>query len=324
MLSGSVMPVGTLTGRAPLGLILVIGLILTACGGDDPDPTPTSVPAPSPTATAAANEEPAIDDAATEDDDPEPATAATGTQAPPTATEELSTPTTEPTPTELATATHEPTPTIESTSTTEPEPTSSADSSGQRVLPVLPDDADPEEVMLGWLLTEEMFPAGYQQVRVGSAVPPGLFTFCGLDEFADDATWNEGWIAGVESEHEVDETNGPFVLQSLAAYSGDTAAEAFAYNRASADACNEWEDPWDGTIFIELIDVPDVGDGSFGVRIFIDAVDFGRVHADFFIARFGEIVMTIGYAMIDESGESDFTMIHLRAVERLITIAGSS
>lgn len=289
--------------------MLLLSVMLAACGGDDEDPTATVAP-PAATATPAAPGD-SDDDAA--EDEPEPTE--TIAEVEPTPTVEPATPTIEPTEEPVSEPTAEPTeepatPTVESVPTEEPtvdtaEPTEPLDTGG---------DPAVEAALLDMLLAEEDLPEPYALFEVGpTARSDAGMTFCNQPSFSNP----EARVAGVEAEFDRDPVEGPFILQSLTVYDGDISAEAFEYVRGVISECDEWVDEDGLTYQLEIIDVPDYGDESFGMMMTFDVPPVGEASAYFTLARFDTVLMVMGYLGLTNIDVDEFNSVTETAVEKI-------
>jgi hypothetical protein len=279
--------------------VLLLGVMLAACGGDA-DPTATVAPSP-PTETPA----PAA---------AEPTATPTVEPAEPTATEVPPTPTAEPTVEPTATAT-EPaaTPT-----TPPPAPTATAEPTADTAVPTETGngESDPvvEAALLEMLLTEEELPEEYELFFMGPVGPSDdNLEFCNEPSFSrpDDR------LASVEAEYDRDPEVGPFLLQSLTAYPEEIAAEAFDYVRTVTSNCSEWEDEDGLTYRLQVIDLPDYGDESHGLSMTFEIVDGIEAEVRFSLARFGGILMAMGYIVVFDGDFDEFDAITELAVEKI-------
>jgi hypothetical protein len=290
---------------AVLICVLLVSVLLAACGGDDPDPTVTPLPA------AATVTPPAVADVETAT--PEPAATSTSQAvaptAPPTATEPAATvePTATSTVAPVATTAPVATATAEAV-TADPTATETAP------LPTSETDADAEEALLAMVVTEEELPEGWALFQVGPAVSEsGGLTFCNAESFSRPGER----LAAVEAEFERDPIVGPFLLQSLTAYPEETAIEAFEYSREITGSCEEWTDEDGLTYQLSVEDRPGYGDDSYGLRMTFDAPGAGQIIADFTLVRFGGILLALGHLGIDELDTEEFTDITGTVVARI-------
>lgn len=277
--------------------MVLLGVLLAACGGDDADPTATVAPLAA-TATVAPAEA-------------EPTATATEEPAEPTATEVPPTPTTEPTVEPTATAT-EPaaTPTTAATATVEPTEDAAAPTGETDI------ESDPvvEAALLDMLLTEEELPEEYLEVFSGPVGVSGDgLEFCNEPSFSSP----ENRLASVEAEFERNPDFGPFLLQSLTAYPDDVATEAFDYVRTITSNCADWEDEDGLTYYIEVIEMPDYGDESHGLSMTFEVVEGIEAEVRFSLARFGGVLLAMGYIVVFDGDFAEFDSIVELAVDKI-------
>lgn len=283
--------------------LLLLGVMLTACGGSD-DPTATVVP---PTATTAP-----VDDASDEE---------------PTAPgEPSSTVETTPTSESAETATNGPvtTPTPRPTFTPRPEPTPTSNAlptedagEGEEV----PDgedvddggETDVDSILLDMLITEGDLPDEwvlYQARPAPNSVSD--VTFCNAEPFDGQGER----LGSVEAEFDQDPTNGPFLLQGLAAYPEAMAIEAFNHTRQVTSECSDWVDE-DGTEYVvQVVDVPAMGDESLGIHMTFDVPE-GSAMADFTFVRVGGLLVVMAWLTLDEVDTAQFNEITRTAIDRV-------
>lgn len=285
--------------------VLLAMMVLVACSDDDGD---------DPTATTSTAVE------ATETTSTEPADEVETTSTPEaeaTETEDTATATSEPTedvatPTEAedeATATEESDSgaadaTAEATGTI-------TDATPQATIEV---DTEAEAALFEMALTEEDLPEGFTQVSIMpvTEIDQGL-TFCNEEPF----TTEEGRLASVEAEFEVDPEIGPFLLQNLTAYPEADSIDAMEYAQNVITGCDEWTDEDGVTYELTDLELPDYGDESFGVSLTLNIPEFGPVPASFAFVRVGGTLISLGYISIEEEGIVDFESIIETAVEKV-------
>lgn len=295
-----------------LACMLLLSVMLAACaGGDDDDPTATVVPSTATTEPAAAEDE-------DEEEDASPTAEAADE---PTATEEPSEPTVEPTeeaePTATEESTQEPTEAVstpEVSGTMPPVATEDADGpAGTAEADYEPDPAV-EAALMDMLLTEEEVPEEFVLVSAGPvATSNGGLTFCNEESFSRP----EARLGSVEAEFEVDPQLGPFVLESLTAYDEEVAAEAFDYARDITTSCEEWTDEDGVTYQLEIIEVPDYGDDSHGLRMTFEVPGAGQAAVEITLARFGGVLLAMGFISLEGTDTTQFQEITETAIEKI-------
>jgi hypothetical protein len=277
---------------------VLVSAVLAACGGDDPDPTATpaaTVAAAVATATTASAEATPTEDA-----------------VPPPPTEEAVTPTMEP----EATSTVAPTATVAPTGTpdavgAEPTATTAIEST-----PAPTSEFDPGDIeaLFAMALTEEDFPEGWAQIFAAPVtdIEDGL-TFCNAEPFSSP----EGRRAAVELEFELSPMDGPFVLQNLTAYPEAVSIEAMEYARNEVVNCDEWTDELGTTYQLTMLELPEYGDESFGIRFAFEIPEFGEMPVAFAFVRVGGILLSIGYIDMEAIDRAFLEGIIERAVEKV-------
>lgn len=276
--------------------LLLLGAMLTACGGSD-DPTATVVP---PTATTA----PVDGDADEEPTTPsEPSPTATSEPAETATTEPTITPTPEPT----FTPRPEPTPTSNALPT-EDAGEEMPDGEGDDV-----DEMDVDAILLEMLITEADLPDEWVLYQARSA-PNSVsdVVFCDASPFGG----RDGRLGSVEAEFDQDPTNGPFLLQGLSAYPEDIAIEAFEHTRQVTSECTGWVEEDGSEYVVQVVDVPAMGDESLGIRMTFDVPE-GMVMADFTFVRVGGLLVVMAWLTLEDVDTGQFNEITWIAIDRV-------
>lgn len=177
--------------------------------------------------------------------------------------------------------------------------------------------ADPEleAALFEIILTEEDLPSGWTEVNtMASDSAQTDIGICNIGPFSD----LDDRLAGVESEFEQDPVQGPFLIQSLAAYPEDLAIEAFEYARDTLTDCTEWTDSAGITYTLEpQDDYPEFGDDSFVSRITFEVSGVGPVPGEFFFIRVGGLLTFMGYIVVGEVDTDAVTDIAETATEKM-------
>lgn len=296
--------------KASLILVaLLLGVMVVACGDDDDDADPTATEPP---AAAEATATTATDDAEATEEDEATATeedAVTPTEeAAATATEELADPTAteaeaDETPTE---ATGAGSGTAEADATeSDTEPTADATAG---------DVTEDEAALFEMALTEEDLPSGWTLTSSSAVTDDEVsLTFCNAEPYQSP----EGRIAAIEQEFEMSPTTGPFLLQNLTAYPEEVAIEAAEYARGIIAECDEWTDEDGVTYQLSDLELPDLGDETFGMTMTFEVPGIGEVPTDFAFVRVGGVLISLGYISIDEGDDFDFEAVLEQAVEKV-------
>lgn len=273
-----------------LASLLLVGILLVACGGGDSDPTPTTAPATPTTVRATAT--------ATE----------TGPEGSPTTADDTEAPdavsTIAPTATRGPVTTPTPRPTF--TPHPEPTPTSNTDAPG--------DPTGIESILMGLLLTEDDLEEGWVYITsgpTGDAV--GGVSFCAAEPFNSQGQK----LGGVEAEFDWHPQNGPFLLQAVMAYPEEVAQEAFAYNRSVMQECDSWIED-DGTeISLEFVDAPELGDETMRIRLTFHITEVDTAVADFNFVRTGGFILVTAWLTLDDVDTEQFNTINRTAFDRI-------
>lgn len=285
--------------------MLLVAVLLVACGDDDDD-ADTDVAPTATTAAVAATTEPETADAESTPTE-EPADEPTATTEP-QPTEPAATPTEEAieTPTEEAVAT----PTADSTATDSDSTPEADETPASQVA-----DPEVEAVLFEIALTEEDLPEGWTSAGMSASDETGADQgFCNAEKFAGIGER----IASIDAEFEGSPDLGPFLIQNLAAYPEDLAIEAMEYVREVTSACTEWTDDEGVPYSLEVQEgYPQFGDESFVARITFEAPGVGSVPGEFVFIRVGELLSAVGYVDILEIDQAEVEELATLAAEKM-------